>query len=231
MRILHIEDDESLRANVKAGLKREGFAVDSVDNAKEGLIKIKEYQYDLILLDIGMPEMDGLSALKAIKSSGSTIPVFIISGQGGEDFKLKAFDLGAEDYMVKPFFLTELTARIRRELARHEKSGNVAGNGAEAVVGPIKLDIFKRRAVISGREIKLTPKEFMILEYLMRRAGRIVTQKALADACWDLDFETGTNVVEVHINRLRKKIDIKGKESLIQTVRQGGYMIDIPKGK
>ncbi len=229
MRILHIEDDASLRANVKTGLKREGFAVDSVDNAKEGLLKIKEYQYDIILLDIGMPEMDGLSALKTIKESGCTVPVFIISGQGGEDFKLKAFDLGAEDYMVKPFFLTELTARIRRELARREKYGSPSVNGTELKVGPVELDIFKRRAIVAGQQVALTPKEFMILEYLMRRSGRIVTQQALTDACWDLDFETGTNVVEVHINRLRKKIDKKGKESFIQTVRQGGYMMEAVK--
>lgn len=226
MRILHIEDDEELRRNVKEGLKRESFAVDGAGTAKEGLRMISENVYDIVLLDLMMPGLNGLWALRTLRQSGFSGAIFIISGQGGEEERIQAYEADADDYMTKPVLLKVLTARIYAWLNRRGPFLPSETSGTTLSAGNIKLDLLKHRATVNGEFAPLTQKEFMILEYLIRHAGRAVTQTALAQAVWNLDFETGTNVVEVHVNRLRKKIDEDGKPSLIQTIRGSGYLIE-----
>ena len=185
-----------------------------------------ENVYDLILLDILLPGLDGFWALRTLRQAGHTALIFMMTAQAGEPERLTAYEAGADDYIVKPFFFRELVARIRRWFQRRSQFLSSASPSTDLTTGNIKLDLLKHRATMNGRFIPLTPKEFMILEYLIRHAGRVVTQTALEQAVWNSDFETGTNVVEVHINRLRKKIDENGKPSIIQTVRGSGYLME-----
>jgi len=226
MRILHIEDDDNLRRWIKTGLTQAGFAVDGTSNTKEGMHLARENIYDIILLDIGMPDMNGHWALRNLRASGQNGAIFMISGQATEEAKLMAFQAGADDYLTKPIFISELVARIHRWLQRQDQASEKHGAVTQLSAGALRLDLLKRQAALDGRAIALTPKEFMLLEYLLRHTGRIVTQTALAQAVWNLDFETGSNVVEVHVNRLRKKLDAPGKPSIIQTHRGAGYMIE-----
>jgi two-component system, OmpR family, response regulator len=226
MRILHIEDDTTLRGWVKAGLTREGFAVDGAATAKEGLQLAAENIYDIILLDIMMPDLNGYWALRTLRQTGCLAAVFMISGQAGEEDKRMAYEAGADDYLTKPIFISELVLKIRRWLQRRSEAVSANETPHELKAGKLRLDLLKRRTTIDDRFIPLTPKEMMVLEFLIRHVGRVVTQTQLAQAVWSLDFETATNVVEVHISRLRKKIDEPGKPSLIQTVHSAGYMIN-----
>jgi two-component system, OmpR family, response regulator len=227
MRILHIEDDADLRRFIKEGLKREGFAVDGAPEAKEGVQLAAENVYDMILVDIGMPGLNGYWAIRTLRQAGQTVGIFVISGQGGEDDKLEAYNAGADDYLVKPIFLRELVAKIRQWMRRRDDFLSSEAPATLLEVGPIQLDLLKHKTTVNGRVVLLTPKEFMVLEYLMRHPGRVVTQTAIAQAVWSLDHDTGTNVVEFHINHLRKKIGEPGKESILKTVRGSGYMIEV----
>jgi two-component system OmpR family response regulator len=230
MRILHIEDDPDLRKFIKEGLKREGFAVDGTGDAKEGVQLAGENVYDIILMDIVMPVMHGYWAIRTLRQGGQTVGIFVISGQAAEEDKLEAYNAGADDYLTKPVFLRELVAKIRHWMKRRDNflSSDAPANILE--VGPVRLDLLKHKVTLNGSWVILTPKEFMVLEYLMRHAGQVVTQTAIAQAVWSLDHDTGTNVVEYHINHLRKKIGESGKESIIKTVRGSGYMIE-PHGE
>ncbi len=221
MRILHIEDDPDLKKWIKQGLVRDGFAVDGASDAKMGLQLAKESDYDLILLDLGLPGKSGLEALKQLRAVGIKSIIFIISGQGGEQEKVMAFTDGADDYMVKPILIAELVARIRTRLRGKEET-----NTTELTAGDLRMNLLNRRVTVRGRVITLRPKEFSLLEYLLRNKGRVVSQTAIAQAVWSLDEETQTNVVEQHIKNLRKKIDEEGQPSIIQTHLGAGYMIE-----
>jgi two-component system OmpR family response regulator len=226
MRILHIDDDKPFLMNVKTALTREGFAVDSVSDPKEGLQLAKENVYDIILLDIGMPMINGLEALQTLRHDGQVVGIFMVSGQTGDEFKVQAFEAGADDYLTKPFLFKLLVTRMRAWLKRRDNFLASRSSISELTAGPIKMEFSRRQVTVDGRSVLLTPKEFMMLEYMLRNTGRIVTQTSLAQAIWSIDYETGTNVVEVHMNRLRKKIDEPGKPSFIQTVRGSGYLME-----
>ena len=226
MRILHVEDDDTFRHWVKQGLKQSGFAVDGAGTAKEAMQMASENIYDVILLDIGMPELNGLWALRTLRQAGNTAAIFIISGQAEEQLKLDAFEGGADDYMTKPILVSELKARIHRWLQRRNQFVSSDSPSTKLTAGNVEVDLLKHQVTVNGRFVPATPKERMVLEYLIRHAGRVVTQTQLAQAVWDMDYETGTNVVEVHVSRLRKKIDEPGKPSMIQTIPGSGYMIE-----
>jgi len=221
-----VEDDQKFSSFVKEGLSREGFAVDNVPTAEEGVLLAGENAYDVILLDIGMPGKGGYWALNTLRQSGHSELIFMLTGKGGEQDKLLGLNNGADDYIVKPFFLAEVVARIRMRMRRRKEFATKDPQITVLTAGPLELDLLKHRLTVNGNLVLITPKEFMILEYLLRHRGRVVTQNALAQAVWSLDSETWTNVVEVHINRLRKKIDQDGQPSIIQTVRGSGYLID-----
>src|SRR5258708_8530736 len=221
MRILHIEDDPDLKKWIKQGLVRGGFAVDGASDAEMGLQLAKESDYDLILMDLGLPGKSGREELKQLRAVGIKSIIFIISGQGGEQEKVMAVTDGADDYMVKPILIAELVARIRTRLRGKEET-----NTTELTAGDLRMNLLNRRVTVKGRVITLRPKEFSLLEYLLRNKGRVVSQTAIAQAVWSLDEETQTNVVEQHIKNLRKKIDEEGQPSIIQTHLGAGYMIE-----
>jgi len=234
MRILHIEDDEDLRRFIKEGLKREGFAVDGACEANEGVQLAGENIYDIILMDIGMPGLNGFWAIRTLRTTGYTsgvprqtnhsVGIFVISGQGGEEARLEAYDAGADDYLPKPVFLRELVAKIRLWMKHHDVKSD--GSATVLKVGRIELDLLKHKVTVNGKIVPFTPREFMVLEFLMRNVGDVVTQKAIEQAVWSLDHDIGTNVVEYHITHIRKKIDEPDKESMIKTVRGSGYVIE-----
>jgi two-component system, OmpR family, response regulator len=225
MRILHIEDDAALRKNIKEGLMREKFAVDGAENAREGVQMAGENVYDILLVDIGMPELNGFWVIRTLRNIGHTEGIFVISGNGEDQNKIEAYRAGANDFLVKPILLYELVAKIRLWMKQRDVlSSEAAATTLE--VGPIKLDLLKHKVTMNDQWIILTPKEFMVLEYLIRHAGEVVTQTAIAQAVWSLDRDTSTNIVEYHVANLRKKIAVPGKPSPIQTVRGSGYMLD-----
>jgi DNA-binding response OmpR family regulator len=226
MRVLYIDDDKDLLRNTKEWLTREGFAVDTTFDSKEGLSLAKENSYDIILLDVGLPEIGGIDILKKIRQDGQSAGIFMISGQTDKEIKVQSLEAGADDYMTKPFYLEELVVRMRLWLKRRDHFLSDGASPKQLCLGNIKMDSSRREVTIGGRPVYLTPKEFMVLEYMLHNAGRIVTQNALAQAVWNIDYECGNNVVESHMNRLRKKIDEPGKPSIIQTVRGSGYMIE-----
>ena len=227
MRILHVEDDKELREFIKEGLTREGFAVDGASSAKAAMQFARENIYDIVLIDLVLEgDEDGLWTLRTMRFTGQTAAIFMISQSGNESNKLIAFESGADDYMVKPIFISELVARIRLWLKRRDRFLSSEAPNTVLNAGHVKLDLLKRQTYVLGKFVYLTTKEMGILEYLLRYAGRVVTQTAIEQAIWNADFDAQSNAIEVHINRLRKKIDLPGQSSIIQTIRGSGYMIE-----
>jgi DNA-binding response OmpR family regulator len=228
LRILHIDDDANLRKWLKQALVREGFTVDGTPDPQEGFHLIKQFNHDVILLDIGLPAISGLDLLRTLRSQGNAAAIFMISGQGGQEEKLTAFRDGADDYMVKPFFIAELVARIHtyfRRLQDFSKS-NPSRDGALLQAGILKMDLLKRKVTVNEKLVTPTPKEYALLEFLVRRKGRVVSPESLAQAVWPAEKLVDPNVVEVHVGRLRDKLAQAGLPSVIQTVRGAGYMIE-----
>jgi DNA-binding response OmpR family regulator len=221
MRVLVVEDDKTLNTFTKTALTREGFAVDSAFTGKEGLELARSASYDIVLMDVMMPEMDGFTLLKTLRKEGKTVPVLMLTSQGQEKDKLVGFNSGADDYLVKPFLVTELVARIRAILKRAESGKTARDSATVLVAGGLRLDLVKRRFERKGKTIELTKKEFELLEYFMRRPGQVLSQSVLAQHVWNMDFDPGSNVVEVQIKNLRDKIS--GKRLIIENVRGAGY--------
>jgi DNA-binding response OmpR family regulator len=227
MRLLLVEDDKDLGEFAQEGLTREGFRVDMARNGREALDQVAENEYDVILLDVMMPEMDGVSALKKLRSQGHKGAILLVTCKGQERDKLEGLNNGADDYIVKPYLMTELVARIRAILRRVSRPESPKSAGSVLVVGPLQLDLLKRELKRSGKPIVLTKKEFDLLECLMRRPGQVLSQSVLSQQVFSTDFNTNSNTVEVHIKNLRNKIDAKSSKSLIRTVRGCGYALEL----
>lgn len=220
MRILVVEDEKKITDFIRRGLKEEGYAVDVAYDGENGLFLAKTNSYDLILLDLMLPKIDGISLCRKLKEE--KIPSFIIMLTAKDTIKDKVagLDSGADDYLTKPFAFEELLARIRAILRK--KDSQVA---TKLQVDDLVLDLTSHKVMRSGKEITLTAKEYSLLEYLMRNKGVIVTRTMISEHVWDIDFDTFTNVIDVYINYLRNKIDAESKKKLIHTVRGRGYIL------
>jgi len=220
MRILIIEDDASTAGFLEKGLGEVGHSTTWVKTGVEGLSHALEGPYDVIILDRMLPELDGISILKTMRSNNVQTPVLLLSALGQTDHRVEGLRAGADDYLTKPFVFSELLARLEAIMRR---SAPVSHDETTLKVQDLTLDLMTRTATRGTRQIELQPREFQILEYLMRTAGRIVTRTMLLENVWDYHFDPQTNVIDVHISRLRKKIDAPGETPLIQTVRGAGY--------
>ena len=223
MRILLLEDDRQLGPWVAGGLREEGHVVDHFEDGKEALIAAMGQEFDLFILDRMVPGLGGLDVLKSLRASKNTTPALFLTALGEVDSRVEGFEAGGDDYLTKPFAFAELSARVGA-LGRRT---SVSTGTAEATVlrhGDLSLDLLARRCERQGREIELMAKEFKLLEYFMRRPGRLVTRTMLLEQVWDMSFDPTTSVVETHISRLRAKIDKPFGDDLIRTRRGEGYV-------
>ena len=221
MRILVVEDDKGTARFIKKGLSEEGFMTDVVSGGEEGMFMATTEIYDLIILDVMLPEINGFEVLRGIKQKGVSTPVLFLTAKDTQEDIIHGLDLGADDYLVKPFAFAELLARIRAVLRR----GQTSDPTQKLIVGDLVLNRVTRQAVRNDKIIELTAKEFQLLEYMMRNAGQILTKTMILDRVWGYDFDTQSNIIEVHVNRLRAKVDKGFSTKLIHTVRGVGYVI------
>lgn len=221
MRVLMVEDDSTLATMVRRGLSSEGWAVDVADNGTDGLWMACENEYDVVILDIMLPKLNGYRVVEAMRARKVWTPVLMLTAKDGPYDQVDAFDLGADDYLSKPFDFVVLTARLRALVRR-----GAPERPPVLSIGDLTLDPAEHRVHRGDVEIKLTAKEFALLEYLMRRAGRVVTKPQILEAVWDPAFEGELNIVEVYIGYLRKKVDIPFGCNTITTVRGVGYRLE-----
>jgi two-component system OmpR family response regulator len=220
MKILVVEDDRTVGQYVKRGLEEQRYQADLVDDGMEGLRLASGGQYDIIVLDLRLPGMSGFEMLRTLRDRGNTTPVLVLTAQDSVDFKVQALRAGADDYVTKPFAFEEVLARVEA-LGRRPKEIR----DPVLRVGDLELDIATREVRRAGEQIELTPKEYTVLEYLMRHAGRVMSRTLITEYAWDYHFDPGTNIVDVVINRLRKKVDSGHQEKLVHTVRGVGYVV------
>jgi two-component system OmpR family response regulator len=223
-RILIVEDDAATAAYVRKGLEELGFAVVSAANGRDGLYLATSGEIDAVILDRMLPGMDGLAILKAVRAAGLPVPILMLTAMSAVDERVRGLRAGADDYLVKPFSFDELHARIETLLRRPHDTREET----RLVCGDLQLDLLTRTAHRGGREIDLQNREYQMLEFLMRRRGRVVTRTMLLEGLWDYHFDPQTNVIDVHISRLRRKVDGEGELPLIRTIRGAGYMIAAP---
>lgn len=222
MRLLVIEDDLEIAGFLRKALAEAGHVVDHADNGRDGLFLATGEPYDAIVLDRMLPQMDGLSMLAALRASGATVPVLILSALNHVDERIKGLRAGGDDYLVKPFVLSELLARL--EVITRRQS-NTTKQGNDLRVADLVLDRLTRQVHRGDKLLSLKPQEYRVLEYLMRHAGQVVTRSMLLEGVWDYHFDPQTNVIDVHMSRLRAKVDFPPKPALIHTLRGAGYCL------
>ena len=221
MRILVVEDDADVARFVRKGLMEEAFAVDVTEDGASALTLLSETDYDAVILDLMIPEVDGLEVCHGVRSSGSSVPILMLTARGSVDDKIAGLDAGADDYLSKPFEFRELVARLRALLRR----GSVTALPV-ITVGELVVDTRSHRVSIDGATLALTTKEYAVLEHLARHAGRIVTREEIAEHVWNEEFDPFSNLIEVYINRLRRHIEKVSMKKLIHTIRGSGYMLE-----
>jgi two-component system OmpR family response regulator len=224
VRILVIEDDKDVASFIRNGLTQAGCNVDHAANGKDGLFLATTESYDALVVDRMLPGIDGLTVIRTLRASANTTPVLILSALGEVDDRVKGLKAGGDDYLVKPFAFSELLARLEA-LARRANTANDAP-ATVLKVGDLEMDLLRREVRRSGKPIDLQPREFQLLEFLLRRAGQVVTRTMLLEGVWDYHFDPQTNVIDVHISRLRSKIDRGFERPLLHTVRGAGYRLD-----
>jgi DNA-binding response OmpR family regulator len=223
MRILVVEDDAPLASFLKKGLEAEHYAVDVAPDGEEARWLACECEYDVMVLDLNLPKMDGISVLRAVRPKRASLPVLVLTGRSRIEDRVAALDSGADDCLVKPFSFTELSARVRALLRRRPAVATTL-----LKIADLELDRVERTVQRGGKRIELTSKEFGLLEYLLRNAGHRITRNMIVEHVWNLSFDTGTNIVDVYINYLRKKVDEGFTPRLIHTVRGVGYELRCP---
>ena len=223
MKLLLVEDDKATAAYLQQGLRESGHVCDHAATGLDGLTAALTNSYEAIILDRNLPELDGLAVLQALRAQGRQTPVLILSALGQVDDRIKGLNAGSDDYLTKPFSFQELMARLAAIVRRGEGGGN--RDVTRLQVADLELDLLGRVAKRGERRIDLLNKEFQLLEYLMRHVGQVVTRTMLLEAVWDYNFDPGTNVIDVHISRLRAKIDQPGETPLLHTVRGAGYRL------
>ncbi|MCL4558169.1 MAG: response regulator transcription factor [Deltaproteobacteria bacterium] len=220
MRLLLVEDEGKVASHIKRGLEQEGYAVDVVDDGEEALGMASVYQYDLIILDIMLPKKNGTQVLKELRDKRHYTPVIFLTAKNSTEEKILGLDLGADDYLTKPFEFEELCARIRAILRRHESVRDT-----KLTLSDLELNLVTHEVKRAGQKIDLTPKEYTLLEYLLYNQGKVLTRTMIVEHVWDQDFDSFTNVVDVYINHLRVKIDQPFEKKLLHTARGYGYVL------
>lgn len=224
MRVLVIEDNPKMAAAISQGLKEQGFAVDAVHTGFEGEEQAAQNPYDAVILDLMLPDRDGLDVCRSLRRRGTKVPILILSAISSTGDKVTGLNAGADDYLAKPFEFDELVARVRALLRR--------GQATEATilrVGDVELDLTKRSVKRNGKEIPLTNKEFALLEFFMRKADRVLTRAQIGEHVWDMNFDPTSNVIDVYVSMLRRKIDKGFEGPLIHTIIGRGYMFSLTK--
>lgn len=225
MKLLIVEDDRETAAYLAKGLSESGYAIDQSSDGREGLFMATSGSYDAIILDRMLPGMDGLSLVGALRGAKIGTPALILSALGSVDDRVKGLRAGGDDYLVKPFAFSELLARIEALLRRGAESATIT----RLRVADLALDLLTRSVRRGEKTIELLPREFQLLEYLMRNAGHVVTRTMLLENVWDYHFDPQTNVIDVHVSRLRQKIDRNFEHPLLHTVRGAGYCLRAPE--
>jgi len=224
MKILIVEDEPKTGDYLQQGLREAGFAVSLATTGLDGVHLALEGDHDLLILDVMLPGMNGWQVLKHLRDRGQKLPVLFLSARDSVEDRVKGLELGADDYLIKPFSFAELLARVRTILRR----GPPGTEATVIVVADLELDLLRRRVTRRGKRIDLTAKEFGLLELLMRRQGEVLPRSLIASQVWDMNFDSDTNVVEVAMRRLRIKIDDHDEPRLIQTIRGMGYVLESP---
>lgn len=226
MRLLVIEDDATLRESLANRLGEEGFAVEQAADGREGLYFAQEYPVDLAIIDLGLPEVSGLDIIRQVRADGKSFPILILTARDRWQDKVDGLSAGADDYVVKPFHYEEISARVNALLRR-------AGGWASSVLsaGPVKLDMQRQELTVDGKAVDLTSFEYKIIEYLMVRAGEVISKTELTERLYDQDFERDSNVIEVFIGRLRKKLDPHNSIKPIETLRGRGYRFALERNQ
>lgn len=222
MRVLLIEDDAGVAEYIVKGLRESGYLVEHEADGKQGLVKATTDHYDALIIDRMLPNVDGLTIIQTLRAANDSTPALILSALGEVDDRVKGLKAGGDDYLVKPFAFAELLARIEVLLRRQEGGGAVT----RLRVGDLEMDLLAHKVSRGGQLFNLQPREYKLLEYLMRNAGQVVTRTMLLENVWDYHFDPQTNVIDVHISRLRQKIDKGFNKQLLSTVRGAGYMLD-----
>ncbi|MHB2167804.1 response regulator transcription factor [Alsobacter sp. R-9] len=221
MRLLVVEDDKDLNRQIVTALEQAGYAVDRAFDGEEGHFLGDTEPYDTVILDLGLPKMDGIAVLQAWRREGRTMPVLILTARDRWSDKVQGFDAGADDYVPKPFHMEEILARVRALLRR------AAGHAtSELICGPVRLDTRSNRVSVDGNPVKLTSHEYRLISYLMHHAGRVVSRAEIVEHLYDQDFDRDSNTIEVFVGRLRRKLGV----DVIQTVRGLGYILQAPSG-
>ncbi len=225
MKILIVEDEPKMGDYLKQGLTEAGFMVDLARNGLDGLHLGSTDTYDLAVLDVMLPGIDGWQVLEGVRRAGKDLPVLFLTARDSIEDRVKGLEMGADDYLVKPFAFSELLARVRTLLRR----GGTSKESEFLRAADLELDLSRRRAARAGKKIELTAKEFALLELLLRKQGEVLPRSLIASQIWDMNFDSDTNVIEVAIRRLRAKVDDNFEPKLIQTVRGMGYLLAVPE--
>ncbi len=223
MRILVIEDEQEVAEYIVKALRESGHMADHSNDGREGLLKATTEEYDLLIVDRMLPSVDGLAIIKTLRGSGNHVPVIILSAMSEVDDRVQGLKAGGDDYLVKPFAYTELLARVEALARRRQSDGETV---TRLYVADLEMDLLARTVKRQGKKISLQAREFSLLEYLMRHKGQIVTRTMLLENVWNYHFDPQTNLIDVHISRLRRKIDDGFDTPLIKTVRGSGYTIE-----
>lgn len=223
MRILVVEDDQVTQSFLKKGLTEQGYQVDVASDGQEALFQALEIEYQLIILDRMLPKLDGLTVLSTLRSANKELPVLILSALDSVDERVKGLRKGGDDYLVKPFSFAELLARVEILLKRH--AAPATASVSQLQTGDLCMNLLTREVTRAGQQIPLQPKEFQILQYLMEHPGQVVTRTLLFEAVWHYDFDPQTNVIDVHVARLRKKVEADDLPTIIETIRGVGYRL------
>lgn len=219
MRILLVEDEKNVAAFIKKGLEEEFYSVDIAEDGSEGLLMARSNDYDLIILDIMLPGINGVELCRRIREKDRRVPILMLTAVDSVESKVQGLESGADDYLTKPFAFSELLARIKALLRR------VPDTLSELTIDDLRMELLSRRVYRGSKEITLTPKEFSLLEYLLRNSGRVLSRTQIIENVWGYNFDPGSNVVDVHIKFLREKIDSGSEKKLIHTIRGAGYIL------
>lgn len=224
-RILVVEDDDDTRDYLAKALRETGYSVEATPSGRDALVLAVESQFDALVLDRMLPDLDGLALLRSIRAAGVQTPAILLTAMSAIDERVRGLRAGADDYVVKPFSFLELSARLEAILRRPAET---QADNTRLTCADLMIDLVARTARRGDRKLDLQPREFQMLEYMMRRQGRVVTRTMLLEGVWDYRFDPGTNVIDVHISRIRRKIDGEGEPPLIHTVRGSGYKLAAP---
>lgn len=225
MKLLVIEDDVTTLAYIKKGFIEQGHVVDTAENGPDGLFFATSNSYDLVVLDRMLPKMDGLALLAAMRAASINIPVIILSALGHVDERIKGLKAGADDYLAKPFSFQELYIRANILVDRNSASTQTTGPVTQLTIADLVMDLVAHKVLRAGKELTIQPKEFQLLRYLLEHQEQVVSRTLLFESVWDYHFDPKTNVIDVHVAKLRKKLEANGQSQLIHTVRGAGYVV------